>query len=87
MARYERVSEIYDLFWSTREPQSLEALCSALGVSTATAKRLIKFLREKGTPIRFVREANGYVLDRDAAPSVSHRRSSDCGSRVDQNRS
>lgn len=68
MAKYERVADAYELFWSTREPQSLEALCSALAVSTATAKRLIKFLREKGTPIRFVREANGYVLDRSASP-------------------
>jgi predicted DNA-binding transcriptional regulator YafY len=68
MAKYERVAEAYELFWSTREPQSLEAVCGTLRVSTATAKRLIKFLREQGTPIQFVREANGYVLDRDAAP-------------------
>jgi proteasome accessory factor C len=68
MAKYERVADAYELFWSTREPQSLEALCSALGVSTATCKRLIRFLREKGTPIRFVRESNGYVLDKDASP-------------------
>ncbi|MDX2093281.1 MAG: WYL domain-containing protein [Kofleriaceae bacterium] len=68
MARYERVSEIYDLLWSTREPQSLESLCGALGAAPATVKRLIRFLRERGTPIEFVRDANGYVLDRSATP-------------------
>lgn len=68
MARYERVSEIYELLWSTREPQSLESLCSALDAAPATVKRLIKFLRDKGTPVAFVREANGYVLERGATP-------------------
>jgi predicted DNA-binding transcriptional regulator YafY len=68
MARYERVAEIYDLLWATREPQSLESLCSALDAAPATVKRLIRFLRDRGTPIEFLREANGYVIDRKAAP-------------------
>lgn len=67
MARYERVAEIYDLLSATREPVSLESLCGSLGASTATVKRLIRFLRDELlVPVTFDRDAGGYVLDRTA---------------------
>jgi predicted DNA-binding transcriptional regulator YafY len=65
VARFERVDEIYDRLCATREPQSLDSLCAALGTSPATVKRLIRFLRDRGTPIEFDRENGGYVLDRE----------------------
>jgi predicted DNA-binding transcriptional regulator YafY len=64
VARYERVDEIYELLSATREPQSLDSLCTSLGASSATVKRLIRFLRERGAPIEFDRENGGYRLDR-----------------------
>jgi predicted DNA-binding transcriptional regulator YafY len=64
VARYERVEEIYELLCATREPQSLASLCAELDASTATVKRLIRLLRDRGMPIDFDREAGGYVLDR-----------------------
>ena len=66
VARYERVAEIYELLASSREPLSLDSLCGSLGASTATVKRLIRFLRDElGTAVTFDREQNGYRLDRD----------------------
>ncbi len=47
MARYERVAEIYDLLANASEPIALETLCSALNASSATVKRLVRFLREQ----------------------------------------
>lgn len=71
MARYERVAEIYSLLNATREPVSLASLCGSLQASPATVKRMIRFLRETlGTPVRFDRDANGYVLDRAAGGSA-----------------
>jgi predicted DNA-binding transcriptional regulator YafY len=69
MARYERVADIYDILVSASEPVSLEALCSRLGASTATVKRLVRFLREQLVPVHFDRERGGYRLDPSAAPA------------------
>jgi predicted DNA-binding transcriptional regulator YafY len=60
--------------------QSLGSLCAALGTLSAMVKRLIRFLRDNGTPIEFDPENGGYVLDRANAEVVgrfpdSHRSS------------
>lgn len=73
MARYERVAEIYDVLATAAAPMSLAALCQALGASTATVKRLVRFLREQLlVPVEFDREHGGYRLTKadghDARP-------------------
>lgn len=66
MARFERVSDIYRLFRSTRAPLSLDAICGEVEVSRATAKRILRFLREElGLPIVYDRVERGYLLRRD----------------------
>lgn len=70
MARYERVSKLYELLSASREPLSLLSLCDSLEASTATVKRLLRFLRDElGVEVLFDRESGGYLLDRDARPS------------------
>ncbi len=65
MARFERVSEIYELLAASSEPLSLASLCSALGASPPTIKRLVRFLRDElGVRVEYDREQNGYRLDR-----------------------
>lgn len=65
MARFEKIQALYDLFSRTREPQPMTALCTELGVSRATANRLIAFLRdERGLDIRYETEQRGYRLQR-----------------------
>jgi predicted DNA-binding transcriptional regulator YafY len=67
MARYERVAEIFELLNGTREPLSMTSLCSSLGASRATVKRLLSFLRDDLlVAVRFDRVAAGYVIDRNA---------------------
>ena len=71
MARYERVAEIYDLLTSASEPLTLAALGQALGASSATVKRLVRFLRaELHVTVAFDRERKGYVVTKDA-PTLS----------------
>jgi proteasome accessory factor C len=68
VARFERVSEIYELLAASREPLSLASLCSALGASQPTVKRLVRFLRDElGVQVDYDREHNGYRLDRSAS--------------------
>lgn len=65
MARYEKLQELFDRLWRTREPLPLESLCSDLDASPATVKRLIAVLRrQRGLVIHYQREQNGYVLER-----------------------
>lgn len=65
MARYERVTDVYGLLRSTREPLSLDAICAGAEVSRATAKRILRFLREEiGVNVLYDRAAGGFVLDR-----------------------
>lgn len=65
MARFEKVQSLYEILCGTREPQSMQSLCSQLVASRATVKRLLAFLRDmRGCPIRYDRDHNGYVLDR-----------------------
>jgi proteasome accessory factor C len=65
MARYERVTEVYRLLHATREPLSLDAICSEAEISRATAKRIIRFLREEiELPVIYDRAERGFVLDR-----------------------
>ncbi len=67
MARYERVAEIYDLLANASEPIALETLCSALNASSATVKRLVRFLREQLlVSVEFDREQRGYTLGKAA---------------------
>jgi predicted DNA-binding transcriptional regulator YafY len=70
MARYERVAEIYDLLTTASDPIALESLCATLGASTATVKRLVRFLREQLlVPVEFDRERRGYVVGKTAHES------------------
>jgi predicted DNA-binding transcriptional regulator YafY len=70
MARYERVAEIYDLLTTASEPIALESLCSTLDASSATVKRLVRFLREQLlVPVEFDREKRGYVVGKVARES------------------
>lgn len=65
MARFEKLQDLFDLLWRTREPLPLHALCAELAVSPATAKRLIAVLRDnRGLDVRYQRDGNGYVLAR-----------------------
>ena len=67
MARYEREAEIYGLLTASSEPLSLESLCGSLNASSATVKRLVRFLREEMlVPVEFDREQRGYRIHRDA---------------------
>ncbi|MFM1887100.1 MAG: hypothetical protein RL026_2257 [Pseudomonadota bacterium] len=67
MARFEKVQALYEILCATREPQSMQSLCSQLVASRATVKRLLAFLRDtRGCPITYDRDHNGYVLDRAA---------------------
>ena len=68
MARHEKVQQIFDALWRTREPRSLADLCDELDASPATVKRLLAFLRtQRGVEIGYDRERNGYVLARSPA--------------------
>jgi predicted DNA-binding transcriptional regulator YafY len=70
MARYERVAEIYDLLTTASEPIALESLCATLDASSATVKRLVRFLREQLlVPVEFDREKRGYVVGKAARES------------------
>jgi proteasome accessory factor C len=67
MARYERVAEIYEVLAAAPSPMSLEALCQTLTASSATVKRLVRFLREQlSVPVEFDRERKGYVIGKSA---------------------
>lgn len=66
MARYERISALYELLGAADEPMSVEAVCQDLGVSRATAKRLVSFLRDEGVQVHYDRDRGGYVLDKQA---------------------
>jgi len=65
MARYERITDVYGLLRATREPLSLDAICAEAEVSRATAKRILRFLREEiGVNVLYDRAVGGFVLDR-----------------------
>ena len=60
MARHEKVQQMFDALWRTREPRALEDLCDELEISPATAKRLIAFLRtQRGVEVQYDRDRNG----------------------------
>ncbi len=65
MARFEKLQDLFDALWRTREARSLASLCDELGASPATVKRLIAFLRDqRGLDIQYDRNLNGYRLER-----------------------
>lgn len=65
MARFERVSEIYEILAASPEPVSLDSLTEALDVSAPTVKRLLRFLRDDlQVAVEYDRVHNGYRLDR-----------------------
>lgn len=67
MPSHQRVTKLQALLESARAPLSTDSLCGSLGVSRATVKRLIAYLRdEERLPVRFDREGGGYLLDRSA---------------------
>lgn len=64
MARYERVADIYGVLSAAERPMSLDELCQALDASTATVKRLVRFMREDlNVAVDFDRAAGGYRID------------------------
>ena len=67
MPSHQRVTKLQSLLDGARAPLSTDSLCGSLGVSRATVKRLIAYLREEARlPVRFDREGGGYLLDRSA---------------------
>ena len=67
MPSHQRVTKLQALLESARAPLSTDSLCGSLGVSRATVKRLIAYLRDESRlPVRFDREGGGYLLDRSA---------------------
>ena len=67
MPSHQRVTKLQSLLDGARTPLSTDSLCGSLGVSRATVKRLISYLRDEARlPVRFDREGGGYVLDRSA---------------------
>lgn len=67
MPSHQRVTRIQQLLESARAPLSTDSLCGSLGVSRATVKRLVAYLRDQEhLPVRFDREGGGYLLDRSA---------------------
>ena len=66
MARYERLKPLFELLWLSRQPQSMLRLCEQLQASRATVSRLLAYLRtELGLDVRYDRDHNGYLLQRD----------------------
>jgi proteasome accessory factor C len=64
MARFERVSEIYEILAGSADAVSLDNLCLSLDVSPPTVKRLIRFLRDDlQVGVEYDRTLNGYRLD------------------------
>jgi proteasome accessory factor C len=67
MPSHQRVTKLQSLLDGARTPLSTDSLCGSLGVSRATVKRLISYLRDEARlPVRFDREGGGYLLDRSA---------------------
>ena len=61
MERLERFYKIHQLLTDRKAPVAFSALRAALGVSPATLKRDIEYMRERfNAPIEYEREANGY---------------------------
>ena len=68
MPSHQKVTRIPSLLENARAPLSTDSLCGSLGVSRATVKRLVAYLRDTALlPVRFDREGGGYLLDRSAA--------------------
>lgn len=68
MARFERVQELDQLLRGSREPLTLEELCSRLAASPATVKRGIRFLREQlNAPIEYDHFQKGYLYERGSS--------------------
>ncbi|MFM7627407.1 MAG: helix-turn-helix transcriptional regulator, partial [Gammaproteobacteria bacterium] len=67
MPSHRRVTRLQALLEGARAPLSTDSLCGSLGVSRATIKRLISYLRDEAhLPVRFDRQGGGYLLDRSA---------------------
>ncbi len=65
MARFEKLQDLFDALWRTREARSLASLCDELGASPATVNRLIPFPRDqRELDIQYDRNLNGYRLER-----------------------
>ena len=72
MARFERVQELDQLLRGSREPLSLEELCSRLEASPATVKRSIRFLREQlNAPIGYDHFQKGYLYERNTPQATA----------------
>jgi predicted DNA-binding transcriptional regulator YafY len=72
MAKFERVQELDQLLRGSREPLSLEELCSRLEASPATVKRSIRFLREQlNAPIGYDHFQKGYLYERNTPQAAA----------------
>ena len=61
MERLERFYKIHQLLTDRKTPVAFSVLKKSLGVSTATLKRDLEYMRERfNAPIEYDREANGY---------------------------
>ena len=61
MERLERFYKIHQLLTDRKTPVAFSVLKKSLGISTATLKRDLEYMRERfHAPIEYDREANGY---------------------------
>ncbi|WP_321491794.1 WYL domain-containing protein [uncultured Desulfobacter sp.] len=64
MVQIERLKQLVDILSVRRYPISLQDLHALVDYSQATLKRYIRRLRDDGAPLRFDKEAGGYILDK-----------------------
>ena len=67
MDLFHRYYKLHQVLSARRLPVSRRELENKLECSRATVKRLVEGLRGYGVPIRYDRQRNGYLLDRDQA--------------------
>lgn len=72
MSRFDRFKSLTDALTRSRHPKSLQVLADELDCAPVTVKRLVRDLRERQRmPIRYDREARGYLLERTPGETTS----------------
>lgn len=65
MEKIDRIYELHDIFTNRRTPVSIERLCDRLECSDSTARRSLRFLRDRlNAPLEYDHALNGWHYDR-----------------------